>query len=92
MTMITTPPKDDGMLYVVYNMGKVPQRIDSKSTIYSSNMTWKNYKVNDGKYHVVRFVRTSQNSALEIDDNPLLTKQPQGKSFVIPNDLCTLPC
>ena len=26
-------------------------------------------KVNDGKYHVVRFVRTGVNSTLQVDDN-----------------------
>lgn len=35
-------------------------------------------KVNDGRYHVVRFTRTDTNSSLQIDDNPVQAKNPIG--------------
>jgi neurexin len=38
-------------------------------------------KVNDGKYHVVRFSRAGANSTLQIDDNSPQSKFPLGKCF-----------
>ena len=38
-----------------------------------------NTKVNDGRYHVVRFTRSDTNSSMQVDDNPVHTKFPQGK-------------
>ena len=35
-------------------------------------------KVNDGKYHVVRFSRSGANSTLQIDDNPPQERFPLG--------------
>ena len=43
---------------VVYNLGQ------QDIMLRDSNM-----RVNDGKYHVVRFVRTGVNSTLQVDDN-----------------------
>ena len=36
-------------------------------------------KVNDGKYHVVRFGRSGANSTLQIDDNPPQERFPLGE-------------
>ena len=38
-----------------------------------------NTKVNDGKYHVVRFTRSDINSTIQVDDNPIQKSIPQGK-------------
>ena len=43
---------------VTYNLGQQDIVIRDTST-----------RVNDGKYHVVRFVRTGVNSSLQVDDN-----------------------
>ena len=48
----------DGYLRVVYNLGQQDIVIQDSSV-----------RVNDGKYHVVRFVRTGVNSTLQVDDN-----------------------
>ena len=38
-------------------------------------------KVNDGKYHVLKFVRSGANSSLQVDNWERYTKTPQGKPF-----------
>ena len=38
-------------------------------------------KVNDGDYHVVRFVRSGPNATLQIDDYDVQTKHPKGNIF-----------
>ena len=50
-----------------YNLG-------SKNIIVDDITT----KVNDGKYHVVRFTRSGANSTLQIDDHPVHHKHPLG--------------
>ena len=35
-------------------------------------------KVNDGKYHVIRFTRHGANSTIQIDDYAIQTKNPTG--------------
>ena len=37
-------------------------------------------KVNDGQYHVVRFTRSDINSTLQVDDNPIERRNPQGNN------------
>ena len=39
-------------------------------------------KVNDGKYHVVRFSRSGANSTLQIDDNPAQEHFPLGEDIL----------
>jgi len=58
----------DGSLYVVYNMGLSSQPIGELE-----------YKVNDGKYHVLRFTRRGQNASVQLDDKPPLFKHPPGQ-------------
>ena len=41
-----------------------------------------NTKVNDGQYHVVRFTRSDINSTLQVDDNPIQTRNPQGNTLI----------
>jgi len=59
-----------GKLFVNYNLG-------SKDITFGDLLT----KVNDGKYHVVRFMRSDINSTIQVDDNPIQTKFPQGNKF-----------
>ena len=40
-------------------------------------------KVNDGKYHVVRFSRSGANSTLQIDDNPPQEHFPLGEDILL---------
>lgn len=35
-------------------------------------------KVNDGHYHVMRFSRDGANTTLQVDDNPVQKKIPEG--------------
>jgi len=37
------------------------------------------YKVNDGRYHVLRFTRRGQNSSVQLDDRPPHFKHPHGQ-------------
>ena len=37
-----------------------------------------NVKLNDGKYHVVRFTRSEATATLQVDDNQVQTKKPPG--------------
>lgn len=36
-------------------------------------------KVNDGKYHVVRFTRSGPNSTIQVDNLMMQTKMPRGQ-------------
>ena len=57
----------DGHVFVAYNPGSQDNAIGEM-----------NAKVNDGRYHVVRFTRSAANSTLQIDDNQIQTKFPDG--------------
>ena len=59
----------DGSLYVVYNMGLSSQPVGELE-----------YKVNDGRYHVMRFTRLGQNASVQLDDRPPHFKHPPGQS------------
>ena len=48
----------DGYLVAVYNLGQQDIVVKDSSI-----------RVNDGQYHVVKFIRTGVNSTLQIDDN-----------------------
>jgi len=53
---------------VVYNMGMMDHPIGALFE-----------KVNDGRYHVVRFTREGPNSTIQVDDHPIQPKHPTGK-------------
>ena len=40
-------------------------------------------KVNDGKYHVVRFTRMGPNSTIQVDNKDMQTKHPKGRYTMI---------
>ncbi len=54
-------------MFVNYNLGGKDVMVGDIAT-----------KVNDGRYHVVRFTRSGVNSSLQVDDNTPQTKFPQG--------------
>lgn len=56
-----------GHLFVVYNMG-------SRAHLISDLQ----HRLNDGKYHVVRFERNGAKAALHIDNYPKIFKEPPG--------------
>ena len=58
----------DGSLYVVYNVGLSSQPVGELE-----------FKVNDGKYHVLRFHRRGQNASVQLDDRPPHSKYPPGQ-------------
>jgi len=53
----------DGNIFVTYNLGLVDHVIGD---LYE--------KVNDGRYHVVRFSRNGTTSTLQVDSHPTQTK------------------
>ena len=55
-------------MFLNYNLGSKDITIGDIAT-----------KVNDGRYHVVRFSRSDMNSTLQVDDNPVHSKYPQGE-------------
>jgi len=54
-------------LYVVYNMGLASQPVGELE-----------FKVNDGKYHVLRYTRLGQNASVQLDDRAPQFKHPPG--------------
>lgn len=64
----------DGNVIAIYNLGT--ENIDIGDF---------NVKVNDGKYHIVRFTRSGQNSTLQIDNQNVITRSPTGKQLNIFN-------
>lgn len=44
-----------------------------------------NLRVDDGKYHVVRFTRSGANSTLQVDDLQVQTKHPGGRQLTVFN-------
>lgn len=58
----------DGAIYVVYDMGNNNHPIGDMDR-----------KVNDGNYHVLRFTRIGQNSSIQIDGHPPISKHPPGR-------------
>jgi len=57
-------------VFAVYNMGMMNHPLGEMSI-----------KVNDGKYHVVRFTRSGPNATLQIDNLPQVEKRPSGSSI-----------
>ena len=59
-----------GKVYINYNLGSKDITVGDIAA-----------KVNDGKYHVVRFSRSGANSTLQIDDNPPQERFPLGENY-----------
>lgn len=59
----------DGNIFVVYNMGTEDHPIGEVLS-----------KVNDGTYHVVRFIRSGPNATVQVDDYEMKEKNPSGES------------
>ncbi|CAG2181669.1 unnamed protein product, partial [Oppiella nova] len=43
------------------------------------------FPVNDGKYHIVRFTRSGQNSTIQVDNHNIMSKAPAGRQLTIFN-------
>ncbi|CAM1325515.1 NRXN2 (predicted) [Pycnogonum litorale] len=64
----------EGNIFVVYNMGTDDHPIEELKT-----------KINDGRYHVIRFTRSGSNSTLQVDDQPVQMKNPHGQQLSVFN-------
>ncbi len=64
----------DGNALMVYNLGTEDHDVGELSV-----------KVNDGKYHIVRFTRSGQNSTIQVDNHNVMTKTPIGRQLTIFN-------
>jgi len=62
-----------GHVFVEYNLG---DRVEALGET--------NVRLNDGKYHVVRFNRNGQNSSLQVDDNRPHRKLSSSETFHLP--------
>ena len=70
--MIIIILKVAGHIFVSYNVGREDIAIGEM-----------NSRVDDGKYHVVRFTRSGANSTLQLDEMQVQTKHPLGKPTFI---------
>ncbi len=61
--------KMSGNVVVSYNLGTEDILLGEPSV-----------RVDDGKYHVVRFTRSEANSTLQVDDNQIRTKYVTGET------------
>lgn len=57
----------DGSIFVVYNVGLTDHVVSDPHV-----------KVNDGQYHVIKFVRSGANATLTIDDHTPQSVSPEG--------------
>jgi neurexin len=64
----------DGHVLMVYNLGTEDLDIGELS-----------FPVNDGKYHIVRFTRSGQNSTIQVDNHNIMSKAPAGRQLTIFN-------
>lgn len=64
----------DGNVLMVYNLGTEDLDIGEL-----------NFRVNDGKYHIVRFTRSGQNSTIQVDNHNVMTRTPVGRQLTIFN-------
>lgn len=58
-------------MFVVYNVGLTDHVIRDRFV-----------KLNDNRYHVIRFNRLKANATLQLDDNPVQMLNPTGKSLL----------
>lgn len=66
--------KVGGCLFAAYNLGMQDITVGDMSV-----------RVNDGSYHVVRFVRTGANCTLQVDDFPIQSSHPEGRQLLVFN-------
>ena len=66
-----TTAKVDGSVLVIYNMGFMDHPVGELFE-----------KVNDGRYHVVRFYRDGPNATIQVDQLPVQAKFPTGVCYV----------
>ena len=59
----------EGKIFVIYNMGTEDHPVGEVMS-----------KVNDGMYHVVRFIRSGPNATVQIDDYEIQENNPSGES------------
>ncbi|RWS15812.1 neurexin-1-like protein, partial [Dinothrombium tinctorium] len=64
----------DGNILMIYNLGTIDHEIRDL-----------NVKVNDDKYHIVRFTRSGPNSTIQVDNYKVVTKYPSGKQLTMLN-------
>ncbi|XP_022254288.1 neurexin-1-like, partial [Limulus polyphemus] len=64
----------EGTIFVVYNLGTQDHPVGELSA-----------RVDDGQYHVVRFIRSGPNSTIQLDHHNVVTKHPSGKQLTIFN-------
>ncbi|XP_069116401.1 neurexin-1-like isoform X2 [Argopecten irradians] len=65
----------DGNVFVVYNMGTDNHPIGQLLR-----------KHNNGKYHVIRFIRSGANATLQINEGPVVPKNPTGDQLSVFNE------
>lgn len=58
----------DGNVFVVYNMGTMDHPVGELFE-----------RVNDGQYHIVRFIRSGPNATIQVDNFNEVKKNPLGK-------------
>jgi len=63
-----------GFITIAYNLGTEDISIGDKSL-----------RLNDGKYHVIRFERNGPNSTLQVDDNKKIVNTPDGRHLTVFN-------
>ena len=62
----------EGNIFVVYNMGQADIPVGEAY-----------HKVNDGKYHVIRFTRSGANATLQVDKWDRALKVPIGNVLLV---------
>ncbi|XP_060079524.1 neurexin-3-like [Ylistrum balloti] len=65
----------DGNVFVVYNMGTDNHPLGQLLR-----------KHNNGKYHVIRFIRSGANATLQINEGPVVLKNPTGEQLSVFNE------
>ena len=71
----------DGSVFIVYNVGLTDHVIRDRFV-----------KLNDRRYHVVRFTRRDANATLQIDDHPIQRLNPTGARAPPPIPHLTRAC
>ncbi|GAV00675.1 hypothetical protein RvY_11493 [Ramazzottius varieornatus] len=68
-----------GHLFVIYNMGSEAHLLSDLKT-----------RLNDGKYHVIRYERSGANASIQIDDHPQVSVTPEGRQLEVFNGISTV--
>ena len=64
---------------MIYNMGSEAHLLSDLKN-----------RLNDGKYHVIRYERSGANASIQIDDQPLITVTPVGRQLEVFNGISTV--